>query len=77
MGRGSPPNGASRGRDRVGKNWESRIKAGVPLSKLLNEDRPLLRPIIFVRSELTATLFQEQEEILKPLSEDVGKLTVS
>ena len=53
------------------------MKAGVPLSKLLSEDRPYLRPIVFVRSVQTATLFEEEEDILKPLAEDVGKLTVS
>ena len=49
------------------------MSAGVPLSKLLSEDRPLLRPVVFVRSVYTATLFQEEEEILKPLAEDVGE----
>lgn len=52
------------------------MRAGVPLSKLLNEDRPLLRPVIFVRSVHTATLFREEEEILKPLAEEVGQSTL-
>ena len=73
MGRGSPPaKNRAPLRGKVG-NWKSRMGAGVPLSKLLSEDRPLLRPIVFVRSVHTATLFEEEEEILKPLAEDVGK----
>lgn len=46
------------------------------MSKLLYEDRPLLRPIVFVRSVHTATLFEEKEDILQPLSEEVGKYYV-
>lgn len=42
------------------------------MSKLLYEDRPYLRPIKFVPSENTRVLFQEQEEILKPVVEEVG-----
>ncbi|EKM54770.1 uncharacterized protein PHACADRAFT_258843 [Phanerochaete carnosa HHB-10118-sp] len=66
-GRGSP---VGRGRGRGGKNLASKLKAGVPLSKLLYEDRPLLKPIKFVRSVYTATLFEEEEDILQPLAED-------
>lgn len=72
-GRGSP---RGRGRGRGGKNLSSKLKAGAPLSKLLYEDRPLLRPIIFVRSVYTATLFEEEEDILKPLAEDTSKLCI-
>ncbi|TFY57471.1 hypothetical protein EVJ58_g6998 [Rhodofomes roseus] len=49
-----------------------KLRAGVPLSRLLNEDRPLLRPIVFVRSVHTATLFQQDEEILQPIVEPVA-----
>ncbi|GJE92824.1 hypothetical protein PsYK624_089820 [Phanerochaete sordida] len=70
-GRGSPYD-RGRGRGRGGKNLAGKLKAGAPLSKLLYEDRPLLRPIVFVRSVHTATLFEEKEEILKPLAEDTA-----
>ncbi|KAA1475077.1 hypothetical protein DENSPDRAFT_866787 [Dentipellis sp. KUC8613] len=43
-----------------------------PLSQLLYEDRPLLRPVIFVRSQTTPTLFMEEEEIFKPVAEEAG-----
>ncbi|TFY61685.1 hypothetical protein EVG20_g6968, partial [Dentipellis fragilis] len=43
-----------------------------PLSQLLYEDRPLLRPVIFVRSQATPTLFTEEEEIFKPVVEEAG-----
>ncbi|KAG5636882.1 hypothetical protein H0H81_006501 [Sphagnurus paluster] len=36
-------------------------------------ERPLLRPVIFVPSVLTKTLFQEEEEIFKAIVEDVGE----
>lgn len=62
-----------RGRGRGAKNLSFKLKAGAPLSKLLYEDRPLLRPIVFVRSVYTATLFEEEEDILQPLAEDVGQ----
>jgi len=69
-----------RGRGRGGRggrgNLTSRLRAGVPLSKLLDEDRPLLKPIIFVRSVHTATLFRQEEDILQPLSEPVGERTM-
>lgn len=70
-GRGSP--GPAYPRGRGARNLASKLRAGAPLSKLLYEDRPLLRPIVFVRSVLTATLFEEEEELLRPLAEDVGK----
>ncbi|KAL4246617.1 Splicing-associated domain-containing protein [Abortiporus biennis] len=60
------------GRGRGAKNLSSKLRAGAPLTKVLNEDRPLLRPISFVRSEHTAILFQEEEDILKPIVEDVA-----
>lgn len=42
------------------------------LSKLLHEDRPFLRPIVFVRSVQTPFLFQVEEDILKPVIEEIG-----
>jgi hypothetical protein len=43
-----------------------------PLSKLLYSERPYLKPIKFVPSVLTRTLFQEEEDILQPVAESVG-----
>ncbi|KAL6301264.1 hypothetical protein BKA93DRAFT_471941 [Sparassis latifolia] len=74
-GRGdaSPYDRGGRGRTRPGRGFSaSRQRAGVPLSKLLQEDRPLLRPIVFVRSVHTATLFQEEEDILQGVVEAAG-----
>ncbi len=59
---GKGPRGAQRGRP----------NPSGPLSNLLYEDRPYLRPIKFVPSEQARFLFQEEEEILKPVVEDVG-----
>ncbi|KAG6332751.1 hypothetical protein ID866_6341 [Astraeus odoratus] len=39
---------------------------------LLYSERPLLRPIKFVRATLTPFLFQESDEILQPASESAG-----
>lgn len=75
-GRGGPIDGG-RGRGRGAKNLASKARAGAPLSKLLYEDRPLLRPIVFVRSVYTATLFEEKEDIMKPLAEDTGMSALS
>ncbi|CDO76051.1 hypothetical protein BN946_scf184696.g3 [Trametes cinnabarina] len=52
-----------------GRNLASKLQAGAPLSKVLYEDRPLLKPIIFVRSVHNPTLFQEEEDIFKPVVE--------
>ncbi|KAF9483093.1 hypothetical protein BDN70DRAFT_874140 [Pholiota conissans] len=41
------------------------------LSGLLYQERPLLRPIVFVPSVFTKVLFQEEEELIKPIVEDV------
>lgn len=73
-GRGRQPHvgdspGRGRGRGRSG----SKLRPGVPLSELLYRDRPYLRPVVFVRSVHTRTLFQEEEEILQPVVEEVGK----
>ncbi|KAK7031105.1 squalene synthetase-like protein [Paramarasmius palmivorus] len=45
-----------------------------PLSRLLNEDRPLLKIIHFVPATQNRFLFQNQEdeELLKPVVEDIG-----
>jgi hypothetical protein len=47
-----------------------------PLSQLLFESRPLLKPIKFVRSEHTPTLFLDEEEIFKPVAEEAGRCIV-
>ncbi|KAI0358703.1 hypothetical protein OH77DRAFT_1421143 [Trametes cingulata] len=52
-----------------GRGLASKLQAGAPLSRLLYEDRPLLRPITFVRSVYTATLFMQEEDIFKPVVE--------
>ena len=54
---------------RGGKVLASRLQAGAPLAKVLYEDRPYLRPIKFVRSVLTATLFTKEEELIQPIQE--------
>ncbi|KAJ7784463.1 hypothetical protein B0H16DRAFT_298750 [Mycena metata] len=74
-GRGGPnfdspqDNYRGRGRGRGGP----KLGPNAPLSKLLYEERPLLRPIKFVRSVHHATLFQEEEELIQPVVEDVGE----
>ena len=60
--------GRGRGQARGG----SKLRSDAPLSGLLYRDRPFLRPVVFVRSVYTKTLFQEEEEILQPVVEDVG-----
>ncbi|KAI8992915.1 hypothetical protein BD414DRAFT_437389 [Trametes punicea] len=52
-----------------GRGLASKLKAGAPLSKILYEDRPFLRPVIFVRSIYNPTLFQEEEDIFQPIVE--------
>jgi hypothetical protein len=47
------------------------------LSQLLYEDRPLLKPISFVRSKLNPTLFLKEDEIFKPVAEEAGQCIVS
>lgn len=72
-GRGEPsPFGTQRGRG--SKKFPSKLGGNISLSKLLYEDRPFLKPVIFVRSERTATLFQEEEDILKAAVEEPGEL---
>jgi len=49
---------------------DSKLRRGeASLSQLLHEDRPLLKPIVFVRSECTPTLFLNEEEIFQPVVE--------
>lgn len=71
IGRGDEidPRSATSGR---GRDLTSRLHAGVPLSKLLYEDRPFLKPIKFVRSVYTATLFQKEDDIFQPVVESAG-----
>ncbi|KAM6501817.1 hypothetical protein JOM56_001794 [Amanita muscaria] len=57
----------------VKQQTQPRLGPDAPLSKLLYETRPLLRPIIFVRSTATPLLFQYEEELLKPVAEDVAE----
>ncbi|KAK0197483.1 hypothetical protein F5146DRAFT_1015527 [Armillaria mellea] len=70
----APPSGYSspRGKGGRGRGSRGRGRGDGPLSQLLYEDRPYLRPIKFVPSVNTRILFQEQEEILKPIVEEVG-----
>ncbi|KAH7928942.1 hypothetical protein BV22DRAFT_167459 [Leucogyrophana mollusca] len=45
------------------------LRSDASLSKLLYSERPFLKPVIFVPSVYTKTLFQEVEDILQPVSE--------
>ena len=47
------------------------------LSQLLYEGRPLLKPILFIRSKDTPTLFLEEEEIFRPVADEAGRYTFS
>ncbi|KAF9792528.1 hypothetical protein BJ322DRAFT_1029752 [Thelephora terrestris] len=75
-GRGSPSksSGNNTPRGRGGRGGRGVITPGLPsgssLSSLWYEERPLLRPIKFVRSIETATLFQEAEELLEPTAQN-------
>jgi hypothetical protein len=55
-------------------NWYRSSKAGqdIPLSQLLYETRPYLRPVKFVRSVYNKTLFDEVEDILQGSAENEG-----
>ncbi|KAF8634262.1 hypothetical protein AX17_004219 [Amanita inopinata Kibby_2008] len=64
-GIGSPVQQVQHSKPKLGSN--------APLSSLLHETRPLLRPVIFVRSSVTPFLFQFEEELLKPGVEDAGE----
>ncbi|KAF4597846.1 hypothetical protein EYR38_006237 [Pleurotus pulmonarius] len=63
----STPRGRGRGRGRGGM-----LRSDAPLSKLLFQERPLLRPVKFVKSVNTPTLFQDEEEVFKPGVESAG-----
>jgi hypothetical protein len=39
-------------------------------------ERPYLKPVMFVPSVLTRTLFQEEEDILQPVAESAGMCRV-
>ena len=52
----------------------SKLRHDAPLSKLLYEERPFLKPIIFVPSVYTRTLFEQEEDLLQPQVEDIGGL---
>ena len=65
------PRGRGKGRHAGGG---SRLRPdAAPLSSLLYEERPLLRPVVFVRSVLTTTLFEEEDEIFRPVTEEIGE----
>ena len=75
-GRISPDSSSQKDRIRM-RQLESKLRYGTEsLSQLLYEDRPLLKPISFVRSKLTPTLFLKEEEIFKPVAEEAGQCTV-
>ncbi|KAH8107657.1 hypothetical protein BXZ70DRAFT_3101 [Cristinia sonorae] len=70
LGRGNSsfsPRGRRGGRG--GRELASQLRGGAPLSKVLYDDRPYLRPVKFVRSVFTATLFKDEEELLQPIVE--------
>ena len=80
-GLGSPrENGRGRG-DRTdnflpygrGRNLSAKLRAGAPLARLFYEDRPLLKPIQFVRSVYNPTLFEKEEDIFLPVIEPAGE----
>lgn len=68
-GRGRGTSDAPRARPGFGHN---RNVPNAPLSKLLYSERPYLKPVIFVPSVLTRTLFHEEEDILQPVAESAG-----
>lgn len=86
-GGSTPRRGMSRGRGRGGsdtprarlgfgdnrnRNARETFRLDVPLSKLLNSERPYLKPVIFVPSVYTKTLFEEVEDLLQPVAESAG-----
>ncbi|KAG6818613.1 hypothetical protein H0H93_003443 [Arthromyces matolae] len=66
-GFGQSPRGRGRGRGGF------KLRPDAPLSDLLFQERPFLRPIIFVPSVQTKVLFQEEEEIFQAVVEEVGE----
>ncbi|KAG2039710.1 hypothetical protein BDR03DRAFT_916666 [Suillus americanus] len=72
-GRGRGISDAPRARTGFGFGTNrNRNAPDAPLSKLLYSDRPYLKPVIFVPSVLTRTLFHEEEDILQPAAESAG-----
>ena len=64
---------SKRGRNRGrGGGPNFRLDPSQPLSKLLNADRPFLKPIVFVKAQHNPVLFQEEEEIFQPMEADAG-----
>jgi hypothetical protein len=57
-------------RDRGG--GMQKLRPDAPLTSLLYQERPLLRPIVFVPSVLNPTLFDQDETLLKPGVEEIG-----
>ena len=68
IGIGASPNVRGRGRG----GGAQRLRPDAPLTSLLYEERPLLRPILFVPSTLHPVLFDQVEDLLKPGVEEVG-----
>lgn len=56
---------------RGGRGGKSTGKHG-PLSEQLYQERPFLRPITFIKSQLTPRLFMDEEEIFEPVVEAAG-----
>lgn len=60
------------------RHLDSKLRGGnTSLSQLLYEDRPFRKPITFVRSKTTPTLFLRDEEIFKPVAEEAGEQEAS
>lgn len=76
-GRGSSSgsNGNNTPRGRGGS--APKLPSTSSLSNLWYEERPLLRPIKFIRSVETATLFQEAEELLEPTAQSPDRTAES
>ncbi|KAF8196566.1 hypothetical protein BJ912DRAFT_113938 [Pholiota molesta] len=77
-GRGQDSGTPRRGDWGIGASPRGRGRGGsaafakpTSLSGLLYQERPLLRPIVFVPSVLTKRLFEQEEELIKPGVEDV------
>ncbi|KAG5350840.1 hypothetical protein C0989_009063, partial [Termitomyces sp. Mn162] len=66
-GIGDSPRGRGRGRG------GTKLRPDAPLSALLFQERPLLRPIKFVPSVHTRVLFEEEEEIFQAVVEEIGE----
>ncbi|KAG1889924.1 hypothetical protein F4604DRAFT_1707448 [Suillus subluteus] len=74
-GRGRGISDAPRARTGFGYGTNrNRNAPNTPLSKLLDSERPYLKPVIFVPSVLTRTLFHEEEDILQPVAESADRV---